>query len=123
MGEDAYSISIFKPHIDKVEQARAELEPIATECAAIFGGVFVDGFKKLHLFETRCLRCIHSYLYLMARVGYDEDAMEESAGVTLAWAEFANNGIVNVESSRQFVELLILPMSNEIEKRLLKDVT
>ena len=122
MGEDEYSRSIFQPYVDKAEQARADLEPIATECAAIFGGVFVDGFQKLYLFEGRCSSCIHNYLYLMSRVGYDEETIEISEHIVLSWAEFARNGIVSVESSKDFIEKLIISMSIELEKRLLKDV-
>lgn len=122
MGEDAYSRSIYQPYIDKAEQARADLEPIAIECAAIFGGVFVDGFQKLYQFEGRCSSCIHNYLYLMSRIGYDEEAIEISEDSVKAWAEFAANGIDNAESSKRFVEKLIGPMSIGLEKRLLKDV-
>lgn len=121
MGEDAYSRSIYQPHIDKAEQARADLEPISTECAAIFGGVFVEGFQKLYLFEEKCSSCINNYLYLMSRVGYDEEAIEISESTISDWAKFAENGIVSVESSKEFIEKLISPMSNELEKRLLKD--
>lgn len=121
MGEDAYSTSVYQPHIDKAEQARADLEPIATECAAIFGGAFVAGFQKLYLFEEKCSSCIHNYLYLMSRVGYDEETIEVSDGVINDWAEFAENGVASVESSKEFVERLISPMLSELEKRLLKD--
>lgn len=122
MGEDAYSISIYQPHIDRAEQARADLEPIAIECAAIFGGVFVEGFQKLYQFEGRCSSCINNYLYLMSRAGYDEEAIEVSEGSIRVWLEFSANGIDNVESSREFVEKLITPMSIELEKRLLKNI-
>lgn len=121
MGEDAYSRSIYQPCIDKAEQARADLEPIATECAAIFGGVFVEGFQKLYLFEGRCSSSIYTYLYLMSRVRYDEEAEDISEGAISAWAEFAENGIINVESSKEFIERLISPLSKELEKRLMKD--
>ncbi|MBC3964318.1 hypothetical protein [Pseudomonas simiae] len=122
MGEDSYSRSIYQPHIDKAEQARADLEPIAIECAAIFGGVFVEGFQKLYQFESKCASCIHSYLYLMSRVGCDEQAIEVSEDSIKAWAKFAANGIDSIESSKVFIEKLISPMLNELEKRLLKDI-
>lgn len=58
----------------------------------------------------------------MSRVVYDEQAIEVSEDSIKAWAKFSANGIDSIESSKVFIEKLISPMLNELEKRLLKDI-
>ncbi|MFU2330297.1 hypothetical protein [Pseudomonas sp. NFX98] len=120
-GEDSFTISIYQPQIDKVRQARAELEPVALECAAIFEGVFISGFDRLYLFEEACCNVIDSYLQLVRRGGFDARAEFISEGALKNWKKFEDAGVVNDGTSKQFIESLIAPLLGEINKKQLKE--
>ncbi|WP_150763151.1 hypothetical protein [Pseudomonas fluorescens] len=121
-GEDAFTISIYQPQVDRVRQVRAELEPIALECAAIFEGVFVSGFDRLYLFEEACCNCVDSYLQLVKRGGFDARVEFISLGALKSWQMFEAAGVVDDKTSRQFIEGILSPILLEINKRLMKDV-
>jgi len=121
-GEDSFTASIYQPAVDNARKVRAELEPISLECAAIFEGVFISGFDRLHMFEEACCDCIESYLRLVRKGGFDDKLEFIASRALTSWNAFASAGIINDKTSKDFIDELLSPLLKDIDARLLKNL-
>lgn len=103
-GRDNFVVSIYQAKVDAVDQARADLESVALEAAAIWRGIFETGFDRVYQIDQKCCNCIESYLLLLIRGNYDDRAFATVESSLKSWGEFKENGVTDDESIKAFFD-------------------
>ncbi|MGB8974102.1 MAG: hypothetical protein WCC62_16375 [Pseudomonas capeferrum] len=119
--DSEFSPGFFQSWLDKMRAARSELEAIAVECAAVWGGVFENGFTEIYRREGECSEAIETCLYLFHKGGFD-DAMEYRSDYSqLRWLKFKKEVGRDRESVKNYIDGLFAPLVAEINLKQLKD--
>lgn len=121
--ENYFSSGFFQSWLDKMRVARSELEAIQVECAAIWGGVFEDGFSEIYRREGECSEAIESCLYLFSKGGFDPGMEYASDYSQLRWLKLKKEIGKDRLSVKKYIEGLFAPLVSEINSKQLRDMS
>ncbi|WP_116886893.1 hypothetical protein [Pseudomonas syringae] len=119
-GEDDYSKLIYDHAVTRSKNAKAELEAISLEAKAIWGGIFKTGLTEAFKFDNICANTISNYTYLCKLQTSEAELKETSKLSVKSWNDFNHRESLSIETVEEKIDLLLLPVKIEIEKKLLR---
>lgn len=117
-----FSSAFFQSWLEKMRAARSELEAIGVECAAIWGGVFENGFSEIYRREGECSEAIENCLYLYSRGGFDPNMEHRSDYSQLRWLKLKREVGKDRVAVKKYIDGLFAPLLVEINSKQLKDI-
>lgn len=115
--QNEFSERVYKGAISSAQKSRVELEVIALECSAIWGGEYESGFDELFRFENVCANIVNSYLFLCFSRPVEEWFWANSLASETTWKEF-NAGREDAVEVR--IRNIIAPIYADVQTKLLR---